>query len=42
LTALPMNLDEFRSAQDLHFQLRGGGERMGLTTVDRALAAHGP
>jgi Fur family transcriptional regulator, ferric uptake regulator len=37
LTALLMDLDEFRSAQDLHFELRGRGESVGLTTVYRAL-----
>lgn len=30
---------EFRSAQDLHGLLRGRGERVGLTTVYRALQA---
>jgi len=36
--------DEFASAQDLHAQLRSGGERVGLTTVYnqlRALAEQG-
>jgi Fur family ferric uptake transcriptional regulator len=31
--------DEFRSAQDLHAQLRATGDRIGLTTVYRALQA---
>lgn len=30
-------LDEFRSAQDLHDELRRGGEGIGLTTVYRTL-----
>lgn len=33
------DLDEFRSAQQLHAVLRDGGERVGLTTVYRTLAA---
>jgi Fur family transcriptional regulator, ferric uptake regulator len=37
LAAVLMDLDEFRSAQDLHFELRGRGESVGLTTVYRAL-----
>lgn len=37
LTALLMTLDGFRSAQDLHVELRGGGQRVGLTTVYRTL-----
>ena len=31
--------DAFRSAQDIHEQLRTGGERVGLTTVYRTLQA---
>jgi len=32
-------LDEFRTAQELHAILRNGGERIGLTTVYRTLQA---
>jgi Fur family ferric uptake transcriptional regulator len=37
ISALLENLDEFRSAQDLHDELRRGGEGIGLTTVYRTL-----
>lgn len=37
ITALLENLDEFRSAQDLHDELRRRGEGIGLTTVYRTL-----
>ncbi|MET0195760.1 MAG: Fur family transcriptional regulator, partial [Rhodococcus fascians] len=33
------NIDEFRSAQDLHDELRKRGEGIGLTTVYRTLQA---
>jgi Fur family transcriptional regulator, ferric uptake regulator len=32
-------LDRFRSAQDIHARLRAAGERIGLATVYRAVAA---
>lgn len=31
--------DQFRSAQDIHAEMRAGGASLGLTTVYRALAA---
>jgi Fur family transcriptional regulator, ferric uptake regulator len=37
ITALLENLDEFRSAQELHDELRRRGEGIGLTTVYRTL-----
>ena len=37
LIALLEDLDAFRSAQDLHYQLRSGGESVGLATVYRTL-----
>jgi len=37
VTALLADVDDFRSAQELHGLLRGRGERVGLTTVYRAL-----
>ena len=37
ISALLENLDDFRSAQELHDELRRGGEGIGLTTVYRAL-----
>jgi Fur family transcriptional regulator, ferric uptake regulator len=37
IAALLDNLDEFRSAQDLHDELRRRGEGIGLTTVYRTL-----
>ena len=37
ISALLENLDEFRSAQDLHDELRRRGEGIGLTTVYRTL-----
>jgi Fur family ferric uptake transcriptional regulator len=37
--ALLDDLDEFRSAQELHAMLRGRGEGVGLATVYRALQA---
>ena len=37
ISALLENLDEFRSAQELHDELRRGGEGIGLTTVYRTL-----
>ena len=37
--ALLQDVDEFRSAQQLHGLLRERGERVGLTTVYRALQA---
>jgi Fur family transcriptional regulator, ferric uptake regulator len=37
ISALLENVDEFRSAQDLHDELRRRGENIGLTTVYRTL-----
>jgi Fur family ferric uptake transcriptional regulator len=37
IAALLENLDEFRSAQELHDELRRRGEGIGLTTVYRTL-----
>ncbi|MCH9666441.1 MAG: transcriptional repressor [Actinomycetia bacterium] len=37
ISALLENLDEFRSAQELHDELRRRGEGIGLTTVYRTL-----
>jgi Fur family transcriptional regulator, ferric uptake regulator len=37
IAALLENLDEFRSAQELHDELRKRGEGIGLTTVYRTL-----
>lgn len=37
ISALLENVDEFRSAQDLHDELRRSGEGIGLTTVYRTL-----
>lgn len=37
ISALLENLDEFRSAQELHDELRRAGEGIGLTTVYRTL-----
>src|ERR1700759_5196224 len=37
ITELLENLDEFRSAQELHDELRRAGEGIGLTTVYRTL-----
>lgn len=37
IAALMENLDEFRSAQELHDELRRRGEGIGLTTVYRTL-----
>lgn len=37
ITALLDNLDEFRTAQELHEELRRRGEGIGLTTVYRTL-----
>ncbi|MBV9512986.1 MAG: transcriptional repressor [Mycobacteriaceae bacterium] len=37
ITALLESLDEFRSAQDIHDELRRRGEGIGLTTVYRRL-----
>ncbi len=37
--ALLEEVEEFRSAQDLHSLLRGRGEQVGLTTVYRTLQA---
>lgn len=37
LTALLENIDDFRSAQELHDELRKRGEGVGLTTVYRTL-----
>ena len=37
LSALLENVDEFRSAQELHDELRRRGENIGLTTVYRTL-----
>lgn len=39
ISALLENVDEFRSAQELHDQLRRRGENIGLTTVYRTLQA---
>lgn len=39
ITAELRNSDEFKSAQDLHEQLRAGGAAIGLTTVYRNLQA---
>ncbi|MGH3560259.1 MAG: Fur family transcriptional regulator [Mycobacterium sp.] len=39
ISALLENLDDFRSAQELHDELRGHGENIGLTTVYRTLQA---
>jgi Fur family ferric uptake transcriptional regulator len=39
VVALLDTIDGFRSAQDLHDQLRRGGENIGLTTVYRTLQA---
>ncbi len=39
ITDLLDSLDEFRSAQDLHDELRKRGENIGLTTVYRTLQA---
>ncbi len=39
LSAVLDDLDEFRSAQDLHAMLRQRGDGIGLTTVYRALQA---
>jgi Fur family ferric uptake transcriptional regulator len=33
------NLDDFRTAQEIHQELRGSGEAVGLTTVYRTLQA---
>ena len=37
ISALLENVDEFRSAQELHDELRRRGENIGLTTVYRTL-----
>ncbi|WP_410875077.1 Fur family transcriptional regulator [Nocardia sp. A7] len=37
ISALLSNIDEFRSAQELHDELRKRGENIGLTTVYRTL-----
>ena len=37
ISALLENLDDFRSAQELHDELRRRGEGIGLTTVYRTL-----
>src|SRR3954451_11900459 len=37
ISSLLENLDEFRSAQEFHDELRRGGEGIGLTTVYRTL-----
>lgn len=37
VTAALERVDEFRSAQDLHAELRTGGDRIGLATVYRSL-----
>jgi Fur family ferric uptake transcriptional regulator len=37
ITALLESLDDFRSAQEIHDELRRRGENIGLTTVYRAL-----
>jgi Fur family ferric uptake transcriptional regulator len=39
ISALLENVDEFRSAQELHDELRRRGEGIGLTTVYRTLAS---
>lgn len=39
ISALLENVDEFRSAQELHDELRRRGENIGLTTVYRTLQA---
>jgi Fur family transcriptional regulator, ferric uptake regulator len=39
VTAALARADDFRSAQNLHTQLRASGETIGLTTVYRALQA---
>lgn len=39
ISALLDDIDEFRSAQDLHDELRKRGENIGLTTVYRTLQA---
>ena len=39
ISALLEHVDEFRSAQELHDQLRRRGENIGLTTVYRTLQA---
>ncbi len=39
ISALLESLDDFRSAQELHDELRGRGENIGLTTVYRTLQA---
>lgn len=39
IAALLDNVDEFRSAQELHDELRRRGENIGLTTVYRTLQA---
>ena len=39
ISALLENLDDFRSAQELHDELRRRGEGIGLTTVYRTLQA---
>ncbi|MBI3215621.1 MAG: transcriptional repressor [Mycobacterium sp.] len=39
ITGLLDDLDEFRSAQELHDELRNRGENIGLTTVYRTLQA---
>ena len=39
ISALLDDIDEFRSAQDLHEELRRRGENIGLTTVYRTLQA---
>src|ERR1700710_3230382 len=39
ISALLENVEDFRSAQELHDELRRGGENIGLTTVYRTLQA---
>lgn len=39
ISALLESIDDFRSAQDLHEELRRRGENIGLTTVYRTLQA---
>ncbi len=39
ISALLENVEDFRSAQELHDELRRGGEGIGLTTVYRTLQA---
>jgi Fur family ferric uptake transcriptional regulator len=39
ISALLESLDDFRSAQELHDELRARGENIGLTTVYRTLQA---